>query len=226
MQNKIKFSLSIVIVFVILIGCKDKGNYTEYLFNADALSKLNSYNSEEIDNKLENYYLADSERKKDPIKDLQFKYSAHLYFKYKSIDSLYGKVFIVFWEDYYSKNLDTMAYRYSGSIVDPSKNVGIHQINQIRSMGLFLLDLQKKIIALRLEVEKLRPGAKAEQIVCQNCALIDPKAEVNNVKNMAELYYKTEKLILQCYRELRCALKAIELINKKKIVDRHYKIRR
>lgn len=225
MNCNLKFFISLFIILITFSRCNDKSNVEECLFNAEILNDLNSYNSEEIDEKIESYYLVDSLRKKDPIKDLQFRYCAHLYFKYKSIDSLYEKVFVVFWEDYYSSRLDTMAYRYSGTIVDPSKEVRIDQINQIRSMGLFLLELQKQIVALRLEVEKLRPGTKTEQIICQNCALIDPKAEVNNVKNMAELYYKTEKLILQCYRELRCALKAIELINKKKIVDRHYKIR-
>jgi hypothetical protein len=204
---------------------KSEKNVADNLYFADVVYDLNEFQIEFSRKVIKTYYLEDSLRGKDSLKDLKFHYASVLYFKKKTIDSLYKTLPTVFWGKSPFKVLDTMVYKNSTNIFYGDSEVDDDIKTTLIKYVVILKTLQKDISDIRKEIESKRPGEKKEKIDCQNCKTLNSEDAINKVKNFSELYLETENQFLITYRELACSSFAIELINVRKVANNNYKVR-
>ncbi len=224
-RKLLNFSL---LLYLFCFGCssrKEDNNAKDELFFADIVSGLNINLHDDSFNKIQNYYLEESSKGLDSIKDLQFNYAGRLFFKAKTIDSLYQMLPGIFWGESKYSMLDTTIYVNSVNIVSANSPISQNISNELIRHIKVLENLQLQIIKIRLEIEAQRPGSKNEKLDCQNCKTKISISGVENANTLASVYLETEKQFLIINRELNCSVFAIQLINTRKVASKNYKVR-
>lgn len=222
--------ISVCILFAAIAGagCIKKASDDELnrlLYIADVTHDLNIFQEDRAYENIHEFYLEDSLRGKDKMKDLKFHYGRLLIFKKDTIDSLHKLLAGTFWKNELNKAMDTMTYVNSEGVVSSNAIPGLGLKGKIISYVDILSKVQLRLIEIKNEIERQRPGTKNEKIVCQNCKVFNSSEGIKKANNMAELYFETENQFTIIYRELRCTAFAIKLLDVGKVAKRDYKVR-
>lgn len=223
-----KYVLIMFLLLAISACNKPKENnqdLNKLLYLAEITHNFNDYQEWFADENIHEFYLEDTLRGKDKMKDLKFHYGRLLIFKKDTIDSLHKLLAGTLWLDKKNKPIDTMTYTNSTTIVSANALPSERLKNQIMSYVDVLSKIQVSLISIKAEIEKQRLGTKNEKIICQNCMVFNSSEAIKNTKNMAELYLETENQFTIIYRELRCTAFAVSLLDKRKVATNYYKIR-
>jgi hypothetical protein len=214
---------------IALISCNNNlKNYSdqETLYFADCIKDLNTSLQKTNEKYLDKYYLDDSLRGKDSINDKKFYFATLIYGEKLEIDSLYKLLNSVLFINEKYKSIDTMPYITAPNIIDMNKNIETNIVNNISDILNVLKVKQTKLIEIRHEIEKLRPGTKNELIDCQLCRQnVNVELAISSHINPAIFYTNIEKAFNLVYREMNCCLFTVSLLNVRKVAQRNYKVR-
>lgn len=222
---KINMKIFFLITLVISLSCQRIDNVEQNLVNSDVHHDLNMFLSNYANNNLNKYYLEDTLRGIDSIKDIEFKFAAKIYFIKKTIDSLYENLPKILFSNKINV-YDTLIYRNSGLIINPTENVRDGILKECNNKILTVLRIkQNQLIEIRRQIENIRVGKSNEKLNCQNCKDEIILIQDNPSISYSEFYLHIEKQFLIVYRELSCSSFAIELIVKPKVAKNNYTVR-